>query len=647
MSRKKDEERLEKLLRGLSKLPDNRKCINCGTVAPQNVCINFSTFVCIACSGVHREFTHRIKSVSMSKFTQEEVSALEQGGNEFSERDPPRPQESAGSLGTGGSQDRGGRRYDDGRSDDRGPPRFGDKGARQDDVRGSRDDMRSSRENPLRNSRGENPLRASRDRGGFSDRDSRGSGYDDRDRRAADDWSRGRRDFGDSPIRAVSDILGPGTILTIEDPSDSNGRYADDATSRSSRSPLSATAGSPASLPRKLFPLGNNQGPASDGSSTSDKLAKQAPPPPEPVSLIDFSAESAPPPASQPQPSVDPFGGTGLQPPGMPAAPAMGGTWAVFDSSSSGPPAFGAAPAAAEGGSAGMGGMQFGGGLGAWPPGGAGGFGFAPPGPGPAQGMQHMQPGGAQWSSFGAPSPPSAFPPGPAPGPAQFPDPFAVPSGPQQAAPFLFPSGGPTPPAAPGQQHGQHGQHAQQASFDAFSASGPGSKGATAGSGAGPPAHAPAPSASAGAGATSAPAAAAASSSAQPAAPAAPAAPAVRREIPLDFFAEGFGPTAPPRQQAPPAYIAPLGGYAAPPPPPQAPYGAQPGGYGAAAPPQYQYSAAPPGGMPAYAQPPKSRNPFDDDEPSPTAGPLVECLSKLLAWGLSHTVLVAVSLLQQ
>ncbi|CAI5515803.1 unnamed protein product, partial [Closterium sp. Naga37s-1] len=49
---------------------------------PQYVCTNFATFVCVACSGIHREYTHRLKSVSMAKFTPEEVAALQQGGNQ-------------------------------------------------------------------------------------------------------------------------------------------------------------------------------------------------------------------------------------------------------------------------------------------------------------------------------------------------------------------------------------------------------------------------------------------------------------------------------------------------------------------------------------------------------------------------------------
>ncbi|KAL5161179.1 Arf-GAP domain and FG repeat-containing protein 2 [Glycine soja] len=54
----------------------------CSYVGPQYVCTNFWTFVCTNCSGIHREFTHRVKSVSMAKFTSQEVSALQEGGNQ-------------------------------------------------------------------------------------------------------------------------------------------------------------------------------------------------------------------------------------------------------------------------------------------------------------------------------------------------------------------------------------------------------------------------------------------------------------------------------------------------------------------------------------------------------------------------------------
>ncbi|KAI4341193.1 hypothetical protein MLD38_025948 [Melastoma candidum] len=82
MGTRREEERNEKVIRGLMKLPPNRRCINCNGMGPQYVCTNFWTFVCVNCSGIHREFTHRVKSVSMAKFTSQEVEALQNGGNQ-------------------------------------------------------------------------------------------------------------------------------------------------------------------------------------------------------------------------------------------------------------------------------------------------------------------------------------------------------------------------------------------------------------------------------------------------------------------------------------------------------------------------------------------------------------------------------------
>nr|CAD1829517.1 unnamed protein product [Ananas comosus var. bracteatus] len=82
MSSKREEERNEKIIRGLMKLPPNRRCINCNSPSVQYVCMDFWTFVCATCSGIHREFTHRVKSVSLGKFNRQEVEALQKGGNQ-------------------------------------------------------------------------------------------------------------------------------------------------------------------------------------------------------------------------------------------------------------------------------------------------------------------------------------------------------------------------------------------------------------------------------------------------------------------------------------------------------------------------------------------------------------------------------------
>ncbi|EXC69639.1 putative ADP-ribosylation factor GTPase-activating protein AGD14 [Morus notabilis] len=53
MGSRKEEERNEKIIRGLMKLPPNRRCINCNSLGPQYVCTNFWSFVCMTCSGIH------------------------------------------------------------------------------------------------------------------------------------------------------------------------------------------------------------------------------------------------------------------------------------------------------------------------------------------------------------------------------------------------------------------------------------------------------------------------------------------------------------------------------------------------------------------------------------------------------------------
>ena len=51
-------------------------------VPPLVLLADFNTFVCTACSGIHREFNHRVKSISLANFTDEEVRAVRKGGNE-------------------------------------------------------------------------------------------------------------------------------------------------------------------------------------------------------------------------------------------------------------------------------------------------------------------------------------------------------------------------------------------------------------------------------------------------------------------------------------------------------------------------------------------------------------------------------------
>mmetsp|Transcript_34156 Transcript_34156/g.54706 ORF Transcript_34156/g.54706 Transcript_34156/m.54706 type:complete len:420 (+) Transcript_34156:102-1361(+) len=78
----------EQLLGKLRKLAANKECVNCKEVSRLGfgaVCVKFNTFVCNYCKSSHQAFSHRVKSVTMSTWTIEEVEALRKrngGGNE-------------------------------------------------------------------------------------------------------------------------------------------------------------------------------------------------------------------------------------------------------------------------------------------------------------------------------------------------------------------------------------------------------------------------------------------------------------------------------------------------------------------------------------------------------------------------------------
>ena len=48
---------------------------------PSSVNLTHNTFVCTRCSGILRDYQYRIKGISMSSFSEDEVAALASGGN--------------------------------------------------------------------------------------------------------------------------------------------------------------------------------------------------------------------------------------------------------------------------------------------------------------------------------------------------------------------------------------------------------------------------------------------------------------------------------------------------------------------------------------------------------------------------------------
>jgi hypothetical protein len=65
----------------------NRKCANCFESGPIYVCVDYQTFICTECSGIHRELEHKVKSISMSNWTQAEIDALEFSGGNVRDRE--------------------------------------------------------------------------------------------------------------------------------------------------------------------------------------------------------------------------------------------------------------------------------------------------------------------------------------------------------------------------------------------------------------------------------------------------------------------------------------------------------------------------------------------------------------------------------
>jgi hypothetical protein len=78
---KSKETNLVSRIRALQRLDKaNKQCADCGELGPVYICTDFHTFVCTECSGLHRELSHKVKSITMSNWSKDEVEALERSG---------------------------------------------------------------------------------------------------------------------------------------------------------------------------------------------------------------------------------------------------------------------------------------------------------------------------------------------------------------------------------------------------------------------------------------------------------------------------------------------------------------------------------------------------------------------------------------
>ncbi|KAM4835921.1 arf-GAP domain and FG repeat-containing protein 1 isoform 4-T4 [Thomomys bottae] len=83
-AKRKQEEKHLKMLRDMTGLQHNRKCFDCDQRGPTYVNMTVGSFVCTSCSGSLRGLNppHRVKSISMTTFTQQEIEFLQKHGNE-------------------------------------------------------------------------------------------------------------------------------------------------------------------------------------------------------------------------------------------------------------------------------------------------------------------------------------------------------------------------------------------------------------------------------------------------------------------------------------------------------------------------------------------------------------------------------------
>jgi len=73
--------KIDAILKTVRKEEGNKHCFVCHERGPQYVDVEHNVFVCTLCSGILREFSFRIKGLSMSTFSLAEAKAL-RGGND-------------------------------------------------------------------------------------------------------------------------------------------------------------------------------------------------------------------------------------------------------------------------------------------------------------------------------------------------------------------------------------------------------------------------------------------------------------------------------------------------------------------------------------------------------------------------------------
>jgi hypothetical protein len=86
---KEMQERHKRVLNGMLKLPENRECADCRARNPTWASTNLGVFVCIRCSGLHRQVgVHitKVKSCTMDLWAPEQIAHIQKLGNGIAKR---------------------------------------------------------------------------------------------------------------------------------------------------------------------------------------------------------------------------------------------------------------------------------------------------------------------------------------------------------------------------------------------------------------------------------------------------------------------------------------------------------------------------------------------------------------------------------
>eukprot|EP01035_Chromulina_nebulosa_P033064 gene33064-44247_t len=79
-----DQTKLKKRIDALLKLPENQVCADCRKRGPRWASANLGVFICIECSGIHRNLGVHIsfvRSVNLDSWTAKQVEFMEEWGN--------------------------------------------------------------------------------------------------------------------------------------------------------------------------------------------------------------------------------------------------------------------------------------------------------------------------------------------------------------------------------------------------------------------------------------------------------------------------------------------------------------------------------------------------------------------------------------